>query len=101
MARGLYFLVTPVSPSVLRHVNCLLLGEITLPKIMLTKQVCKSAIYTSIQKLGVGHFIFKKGLCAHQDYIYLINHSLRKSNIVKWYYNFKLLFSILKCSLFL
>ncbi|KTF87270.1 hypothetical protein cypCar_00011938 [Cyprinus carpio] len=38
MARGLYFLVTPVSPSVLRHVNCLLLGEITLPKILLTKQ---------------------------------------------------------------
>ncbi|XP_048035225.1 polynucleotide 5'-hydroxyl-kinase NOL9 [Megalobrama amblycephala] len=39
MARGLYFLVTPVSPSVLRHVNCLLLGEITLPKKMLTKQL--------------------------------------------------------------
>ncbi|KAF4096671.1 hypothetical protein G5714_022640 [Onychostoma macrolepis] len=38
MARGLYFLLTPVSPSVLRHVNCLLLGEITLPKILLTKQ---------------------------------------------------------------
>ncbi|XP_039509061.1 polynucleotide 5'-hydroxyl-kinase NOL9 [Pimephales promelas] len=38
MARGLYFLVTPVSPSVLRHVNCLLLGEITLPKVLLTKQ---------------------------------------------------------------
>lgn len=38
MARGLYFLVTPVSPAVLRHVNCLLLGEITLPKVLLTKQ---------------------------------------------------------------
>ncbi|XP_043081399.1 polynucleotide 5'-hydroxyl-kinase NOL9 [Puntigrus tetrazona] len=38
MARGLYFLVTPVSPSVLRHVNCLLLGEITLPKLLLTNQ---------------------------------------------------------------
>ncbi|XP_067302275.1 polynucleotide 5'-hydroxyl-kinase NOL9 [Pseudorasbora parva] len=38
MARGLYFLVTPVSPSVLRHVNCLLLGEITLPKVLLTNQ---------------------------------------------------------------
>ncbi|XDV46009.1 hypothetical protein PO909_013993 [Leuciscus waleckii] len=39
MARGLYFLVTPVSPSVLRHVNCLLLGEISLPKVLLTKQL--------------------------------------------------------------
>ncbi|KAL1250021.1 hypothetical protein QQF64_021026 [Cirrhinus molitorella] len=38
MGRGLYFLVTPVAPSVLKHVNCLLLGEITLPKILLTKQ---------------------------------------------------------------
>lgn len=54
MARGLYFLVTPVSPSVLRHVNCLLLGEITLPKVLLTKQVCESAIYTTILKLGLG-----------------------------------------------
>lgn len=38
MGRGLYFLVTPVSPSVLKHVNCLLLGEISLPKILLTQQ---------------------------------------------------------------
>ncbi|XP_076840173.1 polynucleotide 5'-hydroxyl-kinase NOL9 [Brachyhypopomus gauderio] len=38
MARGLYFLVTPVPPDVLRQVNCLLLGEITLPKILLTMQ---------------------------------------------------------------
>ncbi|XP_051962127.1 polynucleotide 5'-hydroxyl-kinase NOL9-like [Xyrauchen texanus] len=38
MAQGLYFLITPLSPSVLRHVNCLLLGEITLPKLLLTMQ---------------------------------------------------------------
>ncbi|XP_062871334.1 polynucleotide 5'-hydroxyl-kinase NOL9 [Trichomycterus rosablanca] len=38
MARGLYLLVTPVSPANLRKVNCLLLGEITLPKILLTVQ---------------------------------------------------------------
>uniref|UniRef100_A0A8B9JH85 Polynucleotide 5'-hydroxyl-kinase NOL9 n=1 Tax=Astyanax mexicanus TaxID=7994 RepID=A0A8B9JH85_ASTMX len=36
MARGLYFLVTPVSPAALRQVNCLLLGEVTLPKMLLT-----------------------------------------------------------------
>lgn len=39
MARGLYFLVTPVPPATLRQVNCLLLGEITLPKLLLTVQV--------------------------------------------------------------
>ncbi|XP_060750933.1 polynucleotide 5'-hydroxyl-kinase NOL9 [Tachysurus vachellii] len=38
MARGLYFLVTPVPPATLRQVNCLLLGEITLPKLLLTVQ---------------------------------------------------------------
>lgn len=38
MARGLYLLVTPVPPSVLKHVNCLLLGQITLPKELLTMQ---------------------------------------------------------------
>ncbi|XP_022532818.2 polynucleotide 5'-hydroxyl-kinase NOL9 isoform X1 [Astyanax mexicanus] len=38
MARGLYFLVTPVSPAALRQVNCLLLGEVTLPKMLLTVQ---------------------------------------------------------------
>lgn len=38
MARGLYFLLTPVDPSVLRKVNCLLLGAITLPSCILTKQ---------------------------------------------------------------
>lgn len=41
MARGLYFLVTPVPPATLRQVNCLLLGEITLPKVLLTVQVKK------------------------------------------------------------
>ncbi|XP_066526144.1 polynucleotide 5'-hydroxyl-kinase NOL9 [Hoplias malabaricus] len=38
MAQGLYFLVTPVPPAVLRQVNCLLLGEVTLPKKLLTVQ---------------------------------------------------------------
>lgn len=38
MARGLYYLVTPVQPEQLRQVNCLLLGEVTLPKILLTQQ---------------------------------------------------------------
>ncbi|KAJ8258125.1 hypothetical protein GJAV_G00193430 [Gymnothorax javanicus] len=36
--RGLYFLVTPVSPSVLRHVNCLLVGGVTLPHVLLREQ---------------------------------------------------------------
>ncbi len=56
MARGLYFLVTPVSASVLRHVNCLLLGEITLPKVLLTKQVRESTLYTTVKRCGVCHF---------------------------------------------
>ncbi|KAG7519334.1 hypothetical protein JOB18_006209 [Solea senegalensis] len=38
MARGLYFLLTPVDPSILRKVNCLLLGAITLPSCILTAQ---------------------------------------------------------------
>ncbi|XP_037334905.2 polynucleotide 5'-hydroxyl-kinase NOL9 [Pungitius pungitius] len=38
MARGLYFLLTPVDPSVLRKVNCLLLGAISLPSCVLTSQ---------------------------------------------------------------
>ncbi|XP_015228613.1 PREDICTED: polynucleotide 5'-hydroxyl-kinase NOL9 [Cyprinodon variegatus] len=38
MARGLYFLLTPVDPSILRKVNCLLLGEISLPSCILTAQ---------------------------------------------------------------
>ncbi|XP_028266856.1 polynucleotide 5'-hydroxyl-kinase NOL9 [Parambassis ranga] len=38
MARGLYFLLTPVDPSILRKVNCLLLGAITLPSCILTTQ---------------------------------------------------------------
>ena len=39
MARGLYLLLTPVDPSVLRKVNCLLLGAISLPFFVLTAQV--------------------------------------------------------------
>uniref|UniRef100_A0A672HW74 Polynucleotide 5'-hydroxyl-kinase NOL9 n=1 Tax=Salarias fasciatus TaxID=181472 RepID=A0A672HW74_SALFA len=38
MARGLYLVLTPVDPSVLRKVNCLLLGGISLPSCILTKQ---------------------------------------------------------------
>ncbi|XP_040901639.1 polynucleotide 5'-hydroxyl-kinase NOL9 [Toxotes jaculatrix] len=38
MARGLYFLLTHVDPSVLRMVNCLLLGAISLPSCILTSQ---------------------------------------------------------------
>ncbi|XP_010784061.1 polynucleotide 5'-hydroxyl-kinase NOL9-like [Notothenia coriiceps] len=38
MARGLYFLLTPVDPSILRNVNCLLLGAISLPSCILTTQ---------------------------------------------------------------
>ncbi|XP_044067655.1 polynucleotide 5'-hydroxyl-kinase NOL9 [Siniperca chuatsi] len=36
--RGLYFLLTPVDPSILRKVNCLLLGAISLPSCILTTQ---------------------------------------------------------------
>ncbi|XP_031597778.2 polynucleotide 5'-hydroxyl-kinase NOL9 [Oreochromis aureus] len=39
MARGLYFLLTPVEPSVLRKVNCLLLGAISMPPCILTTQL--------------------------------------------------------------
>lgn len=46
VARGLYFLVTPVPPASLRQVNCLLLGEITLPKILLAVQVKVCAVIT-------------------------------------------------------
>ncbi|KAM3872556.1 polynucleotide 5'-hydroxyl-kinase NOL9 [Diretmus argenteus] len=38
MARGLYFLLTPVNPTVLRKVNCLLLGAISLPSCLVTTQ---------------------------------------------------------------
>lgn len=39
MVRGLYFLLTPVDPAILRKVNCLLLGGIVLPSCVLTAQV--------------------------------------------------------------
>ncbi|XP_061646921.1 polynucleotide 5'-hydroxyl-kinase NOL9 isoform X1 [Phyllopteryx taeniolatus] len=38
MARGLYFVLTPVDPTVLRKVNCLLLGAMSLPSCILTAQ---------------------------------------------------------------
>lgn len=39
IGRGLYFLLTPVAPSILRKVNCLLLGAVLLPSCILTTQV--------------------------------------------------------------
>ncbi|KAF7663519.1 hypothetical protein LDENG_00208620 [Lucifuga dentata] len=38
MTRGLYFLLTPVDPTILRKVNCLLLGAITLPSCVVSTQ---------------------------------------------------------------
>ncbi|XP_024149358.1 polynucleotide 5'-hydroxyl-kinase NOL9 [Oryzias melastigma] len=38
MGRGLYFVLSPVDPSVLRKVNCLLLGAVSLPSCILTTQ---------------------------------------------------------------
>ncbi|XP_041654250.1 polynucleotide 5'-hydroxyl-kinase NOL9 [Cheilinus undulatus] len=38
MERGLYYLLTPVDPSILRKVNCLLLGALSLPSCILTTQ---------------------------------------------------------------
>ncbi|XP_037539817.1 polynucleotide 5'-hydroxyl-kinase NOL9 [Nematolebias whitei] len=38
-ARGLYFLLTPMDPSTLRKVNCLLLGAISLPSCIFTAQL--------------------------------------------------------------
>ncbi|XP_057685410.1 polynucleotide 5'-hydroxyl-kinase NOL9 [Corythoichthys intestinalis] len=38
MARGLYFVLTPVDPAILRKVNCLLLGATSLPSCILTAQ---------------------------------------------------------------
>lgn len=58
MARGLYFLVTPVPPATLRQVNCLLLGEITLPKILLTVQVKVCTVLTQgMQSHNANHFL--------------------------------------------
>lgn len=45
MVRGLYFLLTPVDPSILRKVNCLLLGAISLPSCILTTQVRSQVKY--------------------------------------------------------
>lgn len=38
MVRGMYLIVTPVPPNLLSRVNCLLIGEISLPKVLLTTQ---------------------------------------------------------------
>ncbi|KAI7794149.1 polynucleotide 5'-hydroxyl-kinase NOL9 [Triplophysa rosa] len=68
MARGLYFLVTPVSPSVLKHVNCLLVGQITLPIEQLTMQYGAEAELPyvtsdySFEVMGAGKIHIHKGL---------------------------------------
>lgn len=48
MERGLYFLLTPVDPTVLRQVNCLLLGAISLPSCILTSQVRMQTHFVSM-----------------------------------------------------
>ncbi|XP_033826171.1 polynucleotide 5'-hydroxyl-kinase NOL9 [Periophthalmus magnuspinnatus] len=40
VVRGLYYLLTPVDPSVLRSVNCLLVGAISLPSCIVKTQGC-------------------------------------------------------------
>ncbi|KAJ8016939.1 hypothetical protein DPEC_G00012560 [Dallia pectoralis] len=68
MARGLYFIVTPVAPSVLRQVNCLLLGANTLPSVLFTGQtgiVGEPPYVTmdySFELSGAGKFRVFKGL---------------------------------------
>lgn len=60
MARGLYFLVTPVPPATLRQVNCLLLGEITLPKVLLTVQVKVCTVLTQSNHRTKGESLPRK-----------------------------------------
>lgn len=38
MQRGLYLINTPVAPSILRQVNCLLLGGVSLPTCLIKEQ---------------------------------------------------------------
>lgn len=67
MVRGLYFLLTPVDPSVLRNVNCLLIGAISLPSCIVTTQRCdEDAPYVtsnySFDLTGAGKLKVFKGL---------------------------------------
>nr|XP_020474626.1 polynucleotide 5'-hydroxyl-kinase NOL9 [Monopterus albus] len=68
MTRGLYFLLTPVDPSVLRKVNCLLLGAVTLPSCVLTAQpgfedeTPYVTTHYSFDLTGAGKLRFFKGL---------------------------------------
>uniref|UniRef100_A0A4W5MJX5 Polynucleotide 5'-hydroxyl-kinase NOL9 n=1 Tax=Hucho hucho TaxID=62062 RepID=A0A4W5MJX5_9TELE len=62
MAHGLYFLVTPVSPSVIRQVNCLLLGAVTLPNILLTGQPPYVTMDYNFELTGAGKIHVFKGL---------------------------------------
>lgn len=41
LVRGVYHVLTPIDPTVLRNVNCLLLGSIALPPCIFTAQDCE------------------------------------------------------------
>lgn len=67
MVRGLYYLLTPVDPTVLRSVNCLLLGAISLPSCIVTAQDCEEDLpYVtsnySFDLTGAGKLRVFKGL---------------------------------------
>lgn len=67
MVRGLYYLLTPVDPTVLRNVNCLLLGAISLPSCIFTTQDCEEDLpYVtsnySFDLTGAGKLRVFKGL---------------------------------------
>ncbi|KAK7905118.1 hypothetical protein WMY93_017725 [Mugilogobius chulae] len=66
MVRGLYYLLTPVDPAVLRNVNCLLLGAISLPSCIVTTQGCEDSPYVtsnySFDLTGAGKLRVFKGL---------------------------------------
>lgn len=76
MVRGLYFLLTPVDPAILRKVNCLLLGGIVLPSCVLTAQVRPRP--SSLEPLALFHlkqftqhsfFVFQPDSDAEKPYI--------------------------------
>lgn len=67
MVRGLYYLLTPIDPNVLRNVNCLLLGAISLPSCIITTQDCEEDLpYVtsnySFDLTGAGKIKVYKGL---------------------------------------
>ncbi len=58
----------------------------------------KKVVYSSVSKFGVRFKdffnVFEKVSSAHQDCIYLIKKYSKNTNIVKYYYDLKYLFSI-------